>query len=64
MTPVLLRDLKKGDFFKLKNSETATVFVRDDYDRSSKKYSYYAFDDICRFGMRKGTTIVYKDFIF
>lgn len=41
-----LKELKKGDYFKLKDSETAPVWVKGDYVRSEKKYSTYKFEDI------------------
>lgn len=40
-----IRDLKKGEYFKLKNSDTAPVWVKGEYIRSEKKYSTYKFDD-------------------
>lgn len=40
-----IKDLKKGEYFKLKNSETAPVWVKGEYIRSEKKYSTYKFDD-------------------
>lgn len=39
------KDLKKGECFKLKNSDTAPVWVKGEYIRSEKKYSTYKFDD-------------------
>lgn len=41
-----LKDLKRGDFFRLKDSDTAPVRVKGEYVRSEKKYSTYKFDDI------------------
>lgn len=40
-----LKELKKGDFFKLKDSETAPVWVKGEYVRSEKRYSTHKFDD-------------------
>lgn len=40
--------LKKGDFFKL-NEKTKIVWVYDGYNRVTKKYSAYKFNDICSF---------------
>ena len=47
-----ISELKKGDFFKL--SENGCVYVRDSYDRSSKKYECYKYDDINAFRYLKG----------
>ena len=62
-----IKDLKKGDFFTLKNIENPTetqVWIRGDYDRSSKTYDCTRFDDICRTRSMKPTATVYVDFIF
>lgn len=61
MIPV--KELKKGEFFKLKESANR-VYVRDDYDRSEKKYSCFAFDDVCAYRMFKGDKLVYVGFTF
>ena len=55
-------ELKKGDFFKL--SENGCVYVRDSYDRSSKKYECFKYDDINSFRYLKGSKEVITDFIF
>lgn len=68
MRKVMLKDLKKGDFFTLKDygefPEESRVYVRDEYDRSEKKYGYSRFSDWNHYGLKKGTTIVYTDFTF
>ena len=33
-----IRELAKGEFFKLTDSETASVWVRSEYDRSSRNF--------------------------
>ena len=40
-----IKKMKTSDFFRLKDSETSTVWVRGEYDRSLKKYSTHKFDD-------------------
>lgn len=45
MTTTTIKDLKVGDYFKL--TPNGRVYVRDTYNRSSKKYEYYDFDDVC-----------------
>lgn len=57
-----ISELKKGDFFKL--SENGCVYVRGDYDRSSKKYECYKFDDVNSFRYLKGSKDIISDFIF
>lgn len=67
MKAVKLSTLKKGDLFTLKPIEEPTesqVYIRDDYDRSLKKYDCYKFSDICQYRSFKGDKIVYVDFYF
>ena len=62
-----LRDLRKGEFFTLKeieNPKESQVFIKGDYDRFSKKYDCGKFSDISAFRSLKGDTEVYTDFIF
>lgn len=73
MKPVLLKQVKKGEFFTLTNNVkynedgevlSKYVYVRDAYDRESKKYEVFKFDDVCNYRFMKGTRIVYVDFRF
>lgn len=64
---MLLRELKKGDYFTrkpLENPKDSQVFVKDDYDRTEKKYCCIRFSDISSCIMLKGDTEVYTDFTF
>lgn len=67
MKAIKLKDLKRGDYFTYKLIEAPScsrVYVRGDYDRSSRKYLVYKFDDINDYRLKKGDLIVYVDFIF
>ena len=73
MKPVLLKDVRKGEYFTLtkkvkrnENDEVLSryVYVRSDYDRETKKYEVYKFDDINDYRYMKGTRIVWVDFRF
>jgi hypothetical protein len=73
MKPVLLKQVKRGEFFTLTNNVkhnedgevlSKYVYVRDAYDRESKKYEVYKFDDVCNCRFMKGTRIVWIDFCF
>lgn len=57
-----LKNIKQGELFKLKNTESAPVWVRGEYDYSSKKYSTYRYDDVCHERFMKGDTEVFVDF--
>ena len=68
MKVVLLKDLKQGDYFTLKDygeypSENV-VWVRDFYSREAKKYCIHKFNDVNHDSFKKGNTKVYTDFIF
>lgn len=39
MDKTTLKQLKPGTLFRLKDSESSPVWVRDHYDRSSKTYA-------------------------
>lgn len=62
-----LKEVKKGDFFTLKDikyPKENQVYVKSDYDRSTKKYICYAFNDINKFRSIKGDKEVFTDFTF
>ena len=61
---VALKDIKKGDFFRLTDTDTATVYIKEDFDRSSKTYwasKYYDVNDGRTF---KGSRQVFAGFTF
>lgn len=62
MRKTTIKNLKKGSLFKLKDTESAPIWVRGKYDRSSKKYSTYYFDDVCHERFVKGDTKVFDNF--
>ena len=64
-----LKDLKKGEFFTRKSlggqeAKESQIYIKDDYDYSTKKYLCQKWDDISKSIMLKGDTEVYQDFIF
>lgn len=64
-----LKDLKKGEYFSRKSlgeqeAKPSQVYIRGEYDRSSKKYWCQKWDDISKGIELKGDTKVYQDFIF
>lgn len=62
-----LKELKKGDWFTLKpipEPKPSQVFIKDEYERSIRKYYALRFNDICSCRMLKGDTQVYTDFTF
>lgn len=66
-----LKSINKGEYFKrvsyTSDGElkiTEKVYVRDYYEPSSKKYCCYLFDDVKRYYMLSGSTLVTTDFEF
>lgn len=62
-----VKDLKIGDYFVLKpvsEAKESQVYIRGEYDRSSKKYLCGKFVDISYSRLLKGDTEVYTDFTF
>lgn len=64
MESALIKQLPKGEFIKLKDSESAPVWVRGDYDRASRSYSIYKFDDINHESFVRGSRSVFVGFTF
>lgn len=64
-----LRELKKGDFFTFKDYKGAEiksyqrVYIRGDYDRSTKRYEVVCFQN-CVTRLIRGDKEVFTDFIF
>lgn len=57
-----ISELKKGELFKLPNQ--SVVYVRDSYDRTTKRYSAYKYEDVCAERFFKGDKLVEVDFYF
>lgn len=65
--PKTLRELKPGTWFTLKAYQEPTenqVYIKEEYDRSEKKFCCGKFSDISYSRLLKGSTPVYIDFIF
>lgn len=62
-----LKDLKRGEYFTLKpiaEPKESQVYIKDEYDRSEKKYLCGKFSDISASRLLKPDTVVYTDFTF
>lgn len=66
--PVPLKSLKKGDYFTLKDipePKESQVWVKDEWDRSSRKFVCLKFTDYLGNGREfPGNKMVYTNFIF
>lgn len=61
-----IQKLKKGEFFKRVSTHATFngVWVFDGYNRYTRKYSAYSFNDINKFMEFKKGTLVLVDFTF
>ena len=59
-----IRELKKGEFFRLRESDTEPVWVSGEYVPAVKKFSTYKFEDVNHERLLKGNTIVFTGFTF
>ena len=62
-----LKELKKGDWFTLKNisePKDNQVWIKDEYNRSSKKYLCIRWSDISDSKEISGDKEVYTNFTF
>lgn len=65
--PVPLKSLKKGDFFMKKNYPYPTedqVWIRDEYDRTARKYWVHRWSDVNDSRLMKGDAKVFTDMTF
>lgn len=56
--------VNQGTYFKLKPTDTAPVWVRDHYGKSSKTYACHKYDDSNPEKFLKGKRKIYIDFTF
>lgn len=64
MQTTTIRALAKGEFFRLKDSCTAPVWVRGEYSRQARKYSTHRFDDVNHERLLGGERVVFVGFTF
>ena len=59
MQKIELRKLGRGDLFRLAGNDEAPVWVRDEYDRSERKYLCYKWDDVNHWAYMRSARGVY-----
>lgn len=64
MQPAQIKTLPRGEYVKLRQSETAPVWVKGDYCRNSKMYEFHKFEDVNHTVYRKGDSSVFVGFTF
>lgn len=71
MRKTTIKDLKKGEYFYIRQYDDSTtdvkssvVWVKGEYERSSKTYSCYKFDDVNHERFFKASKVVFTDINF
>ena len=59
MQKIELRKLDRGDLYRLAGNDDAPVWVRDEYDRSERKYLCYKWDDVNHWAYMRSARGVY-----
>ena len=59
MQKIELRKLGRCDLFRLAGNDDAPVWVRDEYDRSERKYLCYKWDDVNHWTYMRSVRAVY-----
>lgn len=71
MTPTTIKELKRGEYFCIREYDDSTtevkssaVWIRGEYIPSEKKFSCYRFDDVNDERFFKGDKKVFNDIYF
>lgn len=59
-----IRQMKKGEFFRLKNTDTAPVWIRGSYIPAEEKYETYKYEDVNHQRLMSGKTQVFTGFTY
>lgn len=59
-----IRDMELGEFFRLSASDHAPVWVRGEYNRSTRKYECYKYDNVNYWSEFNGTRVALTDIEF
>jgi len=57
---MIIKDLKVGEYFKLKPN--GRIYVRGEYNRSIMRYEYYDYDDVNNYHVTHGNRKVITEF--
>lgn len=63
MTPVLLKNVKRGEFIRRKR-DSGKTYIRGEYDREFKRYVCDDTSDISKSMLLRGSTIVFVGFTY
>ena len=62
MKTTTIKQAPKGEYIRI--GQSAVVYIKGDYDRTSKRYELSRFDDVNSFRYVKGTTVCTIGFDF
>ena len=57
-----LKNVKKGDLFRLKDTENAPGWVKGEYVRSEKAYEFWKYEDCMHISLFRSEKKVFTDF--
>lgn len=63
-TPIHVKAVKLGDFVRFVDSDSAPVWIRGEYERCSRTYSFIDYNNSCHERFAKGDRLVYVNFDF
>lgn len=64
MTGTFVSSVKKGELVRFRDSDSAPVWVRGDYDRASKTFAFHLYDHVNHERFAKGSRVVFVGFTF
>jgi uncharacterized protein YgiM (DUF1202 family) len=63
-TAQVVSKVAKGEYVRFADTDNAPVWVRGEYDRDSKSFSFTSFNDTNKERFAKGTKTVFIGFTF
>lgn len=64
MDHTTIKQMLRGEYFKLRATDSARVWVRGDYVRGEDRYECHAADDVNEFIYLTGARVVFVEFTY
>lgn len=61
MKQIELKKLPVGEFFRLRDNDNASLWIRDEYNRSTRKFAAYKADNVNCWSEFSGSRVVYVE---
>lgn len=61
MIQTVIKNVKNGEFIRFKDSESSPMWIRENYERSCRKYSLISYEDSCKELFRNGSCLCYVE---